>query len=421
MVVEPTPAEALRAALPGDVGVLDARQVSAALGLVKEARGVLDAFEAKLTSRITALHTRGESAPAADVHTRDGGASSKEAQHKERRAKTLDDAPSLADKLDAGEATAGHADALTDALHRLDDDTRRRLLDLEADLAADAARMTPDEFRRSCRQLIRQLERDQGIERDRRQRRETRVTTTIDRDGMYVLNARMHPEMGSAVFNMLDAETRALVKQGGDRSVDRAQVRAEALSNLITGGHQAVRPHEAEILVVTPVESLVDDTTTGGELGDGTPLPTASVRRLLCNGRIVPIIVDTNGVVLDAGREQRLANRAQRRALRAMYRTCAFHGCEVEFARCEIHHIVPFEVGGATDLAGLLPLCSRHHHVVHDLGWRLELDGDRTLTIRQRDGTLHAVIPLESNRPAASADASTRRDEPRTGERSCAA
>ncbi len=417
MVAAPTPADALRAALPGDVGLLDATAASDALGLVKAARGVLDAFEARLTSHISGLHAKGESAPAADLHTRNGGDSSKDARRKERRAKALDEAPSLAGKLDHGEATAGHADVLADALHRLDDDTRRRLLDVEADLAADAARMAPDEFRRSCRQLIRRLERDQGIERDRRQRRETRVTTSIDRDGMYVLNARMHPEMGSAVFNMLDAETRALVTRGGDRSVDRSQVRAEALSNLVTGGHQAARPHEAEILLITPVESLTPDAPTTAELGDGTPLPAASVRRLLCNGRIVPIIVDANGVVLNAGREQRLANRAQRRALRAMYRTCAFHGCDVEFSRCEIHHIHPFESGGMTDLAELLPLCSRHHHVVHDLDLRLELDADRTLTIRNRDGTVHAVVPLERHRPPGSAEAPTRRLE----ERTCAA
>ncbi|MCB1134438.1 MAG: hypothetical protein KDN05_25205, partial [Verrucomicrobiae bacterium] len=40
----------------------------------------------------------------------------------------------------------------------------------------------------------------------------------------------------------------------------------------------------------------------------------------------------------------------------------------------------------------LIPLCSRHHHVVHEGGWTLELASDRTLTIRQRDGRTFRVV-----------------------------
>ncbi|MEI6497936.1 MAG: HNH endonuclease signature motif containing protein, partial [Actinomycetota bacterium] len=77
-------------------------------------------------------------------------------------------------------------------------------------------------------------------------------------------------------------------------------------------------------------------------------------------------------------------------ALRAMYRTCAFDGCDVAFHRCEIHHIIPWERGGPTDLDNLIPLCSRHHHLVHDLAWKLRLEPDRTLVITQPDGTEYA-------------------------------
>lgn len=110
---------------------------------------------------------------------------------------------------------------------------------------------------------------------------------------MYVINARLHPELGSAVFNAIDAETSALVKAGGDRTVDRAHVAAEALGNLVTGGHQAVRPVEAEIRVHIDATSLLDGLHDHSvcELDDGTPLPPASVRRMVCNGRVVPIII----------------------------------------------------------------------------------------------------------------------------------
>ena len=126
------------------------------------------------------------------------------------------------------------------------------------------------------------------------------------------------------------------------------------------------------------------------ETADGAVLRPASVRRLLCQGRVTPIITGADGTAVDAGRTIRHANRRQRRALRAMYRCCAFGDCDVAFDRCEIHHLLPWELGGPTDLANLIPLCSRHHHVVHDGGWRLELDDDRLLTIVQPDGAVFA-------------------------------
>ena len=125
------------------------------------------------------------------------------------------------------------------------------------------------------------------------------------------------------------------------------------------------------------------------ETADGIPLPPETVRRLACEAAIVPIVLNSAGEVLDCGREQRVANRAQRRALRAMYRTCAYPGCDVTFDRCDIHHVIEWLRHGSTDLDNLLPLCSRHHHLVHEGRWRLALDKHRVITIHRPDGTRH--------------------------------
>ena len=107
-----------------------------------------------------------------------------------------------------------------------------------------------------------------------------------------------------------------------------------------------------------------------------------------------PIVLSGAGEVLDLGRAQRLANRAQRRALRALYRTCGATGCEVPFDRCEVHHIHWWDNGGPTDLRNLVPLCSRHHHLVHDHGWQVQLDEARTLHLQRPDGTWDSSQPL---------------------------
>jgi len=392
------PALALEAMLAESVGGFDPQRAAEALGDVKVVRGFIDRYEALVTIRCGQLHERGESAPAADLHTRNSGVSANEARRRERRAKALANAPAVAAALADGTIGAEHADALANATIRLTDNVKAALFDLDDGVAADATRMTPEEFAKNCRDTIRLLERDAGVERAEQQRRETRLTKKIDHDGMYLVNARLHPELGSAVFNALDAETAALVKAGGDRSVDRSQVAAEALGNLVTGGHRAARPTEAEIRI--HVDQQTADTGklhrhSICELDDGTPIPPASVIRLMCSGVIVPIIVGADGVVLNVGRDQRIANRAQRRALRAMYRTCAFHGCDMAFNRCEIHHIRPWDLAGPTDLDNLIPACSRHHHLIHEGGWKLHLAPGRTLTIRQPDDQVYATVPIQ--------------------------
>lgn len=39
----------------------------------------------------------------------------------------------------------------------------------------------------------------------------------------------------------------------------------------------------------------------------------------------------------------------------------------------------------------LIPVCSRHHHTIHDFGWRLDLSPDRTLTIRRPGGEFYTT------------------------------
>ena len=71
-----------------------------------------------------------------------------------------------------------------------------------------------------------------------------------------------------------------------------------------------------------------------------------------------------------------------------MYRTCAHPHCTTPFDRCEIHHVTAWDALGPTDLANLLPLCSFHHHCVHEGGWTLTLDPDRTITLTRPDGDI---------------------------------
>jgi hypothetical protein len=399
MLIVILPDSELRALAEADLAAADGAACAELLAGSRRLRGWLDAREAAISGRLRELHETEHGAPVADIHTRCGGVSAAEGKRRERRAETLDEAPSFGDALADGRIGAEHVDALASATSKLDDDVRSEVLDLADDLLADAERLSPERFGRSVRELARALERDHGIERNERQRRETFLSRRLNpATGMTEGRFALHPELANQVFGAVDREVAAMVVDGKrrsepefvDRTVDRNRLAAEALGRLVAGGHDRERPLEADITVVVDGRTL-----TSGELhdrsicetGDGAPLPPASVRRLLCNGHLTPIVVDSSGTALDAGRTIRQANRTQRRALRAMYRCCAFGDCDVVFDRCEVHHIVPWELGGPTDLVNLVPLCSRHHHVIHEGGWQLHLLPDRTLVIRQRDGT----------------------------------
>jgi hypothetical protein len=340
-MIDPVLAQALEALDTADVASSDGAGCTELVGAIRKVRGWVDAVEARVTSRMRELHDTAGAAPPADLHTRCGGVSSAEGKRKERRSEAIEQAPSFGEALADGAIGAEHVDALANATAKLDDDVRDALFDMEDELLDDATRMTPERFGRACRDRARRLERDQGIERNRRQRKQTFLSRKVNpATGMVEGRFAFHPELAEQVFGAVDREVAAMISEcehAGEtefveRTFDRNRLAAEALGRLVAGGHDRVRPNLADITYIVDHRTA----TTGRlhdhsicETGAGLPVPPTSIRRALCDGLITPVIVDANGVVLDAGRTIRHANRAQRRALRAMYRTCAMAGCDV--------------------------------------------------------------------------------------------
>jgi hypothetical protein len=385
----------LAAVMACDVTTRGLAELVGLLGTVRRLRGLLDSVEAGINLRLSELNEHGKAAPASDVLARNAHVSAKEAARRERRAKALAKTKAFGEALAKGSVSAEHADVLADLTGKVSDTVRDSFFGLDQQLATTAAGLSPERFARHCRNVLAGLERDEGIERNRQQRRDTYLTISVQRDGMHRISGLLHPELGAQITKALDLEVAALAADNPDGS-DRGQLTAQALGNLIAGGHQAERPVEADVLVITDHTTITHGLHEHSicETDTGAILPPETIRRLCCNGRVTPILL-IDGIPINVGREQRLANRAQRRALRALYRNCAFAGCETLFQRCEIHHLIPWELGGRTDLENLLPLCGRHHHLVHEHHWRLELAPDRELTIRQPDGTIHAVEPVQ--------------------------
>ena len=219
---------------------------------------------------------------------------------------------------------------------------------------------------------------------------------------MWCLSGRYDPETGLAVHGRLTAAVDALFAEHvpdlcpADPLERQGFLRAHALLALTEGkGAGGGRP---EVVVVVDTSNADANGTPTVDWGLPVELPVEVLHRLAGRADISPVVLCRGAVLhapgrLDLGRTTRLANRAQRRALRASYPTCAVPGCEVRFDCCQLHHVIWWELGGSTDLDNLLPLCNAHHHAVHDLGWQLSLAPDRQLTITYPDGTNETTTP----------------------------
>ena len=101
------------------------------------------------------------------------------------------------------------------------------------------------------------------------------------------------------------------------------------------------------------------------KLDDGSALSMSQRARLLCDSSIARVVLSATGEVLDVGREKRLFTPAQTRAVVARDRTCRYPGCSDTLAHGQIHHALPWQAGGKTNLANAILLCWHHHALVH--------------------------------------------------------
>lgn len=144
------------------------------------------------------------------------------------------------------------------------------------------------------------------------------------------------------------------------------------------------------------------------ELIDGTPIPVSTMHRFLCDAIVRAVVIEPDGSVRRIA-ELRTPNRAQRRALAAMYSTCAHPDCTVPVTHCKAHHIVWYTRQGPTLLDNLIPVCEEHHHLLHEGGWNLTMTPDRTATWTRPDGSVSRVHHSPNRRPADSSATSTAR------------
>ena len=313
-----------------------------------------------------------------------GGLTSREAREVVSRGLVTEVAPEMGAVLAAGDTTAAHVDALGRGL-KIAGAERDAFMAHLPELVEASTTMTASQFDQLVTETAKSVVTDDGLSTFERQKRETFFKMRNEADGCLSVSGKFDPISASILKSKIGRVVEAMF-HSGDKEVpvevmpwiepnDHRQ--AQALIALVNGASESVSdvPVRAEIVVHVDLETLQRGLQTGGTCRTalGADLPVETARRLACDAEILPVVLDGRSVPIDVGRSKRLATVHQRRALEAIYPTCAIPDCEVIFDHCNVHHIEYWENGGSTDLNNMVPLCSRHHHAAHEGGWKLKL------------------------------------------------
>lgn len=205
----------------------------------------------------------------------------------------------------------------------------------------------------------------------------------------------------------------SLVSPDGNRRRERLTITADVVTlyrswlhgaGVVTAAQLeqflAARPGLGELdrgLFLTAFDGAVGFATTI----DGHPV-TDSLLASVAAGGAMELLLSADGRVLHLGRTTRTFTAAQRRAVLTRDQGC--RGCGADPSTCDIHHVVPWEEGGCTDIDNAVALCRRCHRMLHRRRWANRIDPDGTYTVTIEDGTERSIRPpgLDPGLPRAS-------------------
>ena len=157
----------------------------------------------------------------------------------------------------------------------------------------------------------------------------------------------------------------------------------EIAKSYLTGGDEkkACTADHYQVTVHVDEKALRGDADAESK----SDLPIETVRRLCCDGALVPVIDDVNRKPLHVGRKHRVVQPALRRALLVRDECCRFPGCTHE-KWLDAHHVVHWADGGETSLDNTLLLCSRHHRLLHEGGFEIKPGAEGEWHFRNASG-----------------------------------
>ncbi|MEM8924451.1 MAG: DUF222 domain-containing protein [Actinomycetota bacterium] len=365
-----------------ELGGASTEGLAAAVDGVRAIEHLVAALTTQIAHRAAELAEAGEAPGPVETLLGTGrSATGRQARREASRAALTGWWPEVGVALAKGEVGPAAVDALARQTERLDEEQRSRLP--RRQLLDDVRRLPVDTFARLVGRVVARLEHE-GEHPVNKRARSSFHHWFDDETGMGRFNGALDPERYEAFVGAIEQHLASLAATDPSASTKGPGLAATALYELVIGPGS----RKAHLPLIT----VVVDADGRAETGDGRPLADEARDRLLCDAVVQRVTLDKRGLPINVGRRHRTATAAQWTAIRAVHRTCAWHGCPQPLSRCQLHHLHEWQHGGPTDLANLIPLCGHHHHLVHEGGWRVHLTSRREL-VRTAPGGRPVITP----------------------------
>ncbi len=379
-----------------DVAGLDASELALLVSDVRAAQRCLDGLVIRIGARSNRLAADGRGAPAEEVVRGCGAVGSGQARREAGRVLAAEQIRGLGEAVSNGSMSGEHVDVLARRSSRLDAD---QLAEFDFSALVEQANGLPVEtFDRLVKRRIDAATADHGLADANAKRAASEFRHWFDGgSGMGRFSGSLDPERYEAFTTAVEHHTTAIAARSDEPAVKNSNLAAEALIELVTAssGGQNARSRLPHITVVVDHDTVVHGANDHSirQSAAGHDVAPETVARLCCDAVIRRVMLDRDGVPINVGRRYRTATDGQWAAIKAVHTGCAWDGCDAPINWCQAHHIREWEAGGITDLANLIPLCSRHHHRVHEGQWQIKLLPDRTLKIYKPDGSHYRTVP----------------------------
>ncbi|WP_104172496.1 HNH endonuclease signature motif containing protein [Arthrobacter sp. Y81] len=330
--------------------------------------------------------------------------------------------PELAAAVAAGTIASRPATIITLALdrvrHHATEDTTARM---EHALTRTAAQYDTDFLTRIARRWTDAIDQDGSEPSEEELRRRQGVFLRPARRGLHHLEIFATPDQYEPLLTVMNTATNPRTRVGTTEDIDAGSdagndADTAADSGDGTGGppdaglDQRTRPQRLldglvgackaglttnglptagglrpQVMVTIDYQDLLDRlehttaqgpryrTAATGSFAFTGPVNASTVRKIACDADIIPVLLGSEGRILDIGRTTRIFPPHIRKAITARDQGCAFPGCTIPAPWCEAHHISYWSHGGNTGTDNGTLLCSHHHHLIHKEQWHIQV------------------------------------------------
>lgn len=257
----------------------------------------------------------------------------------------------------------------------------------------------------------RRCKRLEVLEEDNNRHAHRELSWYTDANGMWVLNGRFTAEQGALIEKALEAAMNELFEEQRDEPED---VSAETPVGVIS---YMPKPHPVDTRRADALERVAETCLSGepGEHSGGDRymvnihtepevlkkdgdvaesecegcghVSAETSRRMACDASVVHWHEGRDGEPLNIGRKSRTIPPAIRRALKRRDGGCRFPGCTCN-KFVDAHHIRHWADGGETRIDNLVLLCRRHHRLVHEGGFGVQVQADGSIRFTYPDGRI---------------------------------